>query len=501
MDLIKKIETKITVINMISGLFMQMCTIVSGFIVPKIILTYFGSEVNGLISSISQFLSYITLLEGGLASVMMAYLYKPLVEKDNSKISSILVSTQSFYNKIGLIFIVYTLIVGTLYPIIFNCNFSFGYVFSLTIILSTTYLVQYLLSFTLKTLLSADKRVYIVNLSQAFMVVINIILVFVAVHIYPSVHLIKFISCSLFIVQPIIYRRFVNKYYPINWKADKNPELIKDRWNGFSINLAAFIHNSTDVTVLSFFSTLQNISVYGVYGLVTNGLKQLISAMISGFAPVIGQAYAKGNNDELNKQLDVFEYIVFVLLSFCFTMAAVLITPFVAIYTKGISDADYFQPVFGLLIVLSESLYLVKLPHLQLAYSANKFKEITNPAYIEAILNILISIILVQKMGLVGVAIGTIVAMIYRLIFHVWFTEKLINRKQSIFYKKFVIFFFTSSTYCWICSAFFPIIDFSIGSWIFKAIEYAIPLVVVLFVVSKVFFKDELTYVKKYLKK
>ena len=62
---------------MISGMVLQFFTLVSGFILPKIILTCFGSEVNGLVSSLNQFLSYITLVEGGITGVIIANLYKP----------------------------------------------------------------------------------------------------------------------------------------------------------------------------------------------------------------------------------------------------------------------------------------------------------------------------------------------------------------------------------------------------------------------------------------
>ena len=57
-------KNKATLLNMISGMVLQFFTLVSGFILPKIILTCFGSEVNGLVSSLNQFLSYITLVEG-----------------------------------------------------------------------------------------------------------------------------------------------------------------------------------------------------------------------------------------------------------------------------------------------------------------------------------------------------------------------------------------------------------------------------------------------------
>ncbi len=74
-------KTKITLLNMMSALLLQICSIIGGFIVPHIIINYFGSNVNGLVSSLNQFLSYISLLEGGITSVVMANLYKPLSQK------------------------------------------------------------------------------------------------------------------------------------------------------------------------------------------------------------------------------------------------------------------------------------------------------------------------------------------------------------------------------------------------------------------------------------
>ena len=68
----------VALLNTIANIILQIVTIISGFILPKIILSCFGSEVNGLVSSISQFLSYINLLEGGVMGVIMANLYKQL---------------------------------------------------------------------------------------------------------------------------------------------------------------------------------------------------------------------------------------------------------------------------------------------------------------------------------------------------------------------------------------------------------------------------------------
>ena len=151
----------------------------------------------------------------------------------------------------------------------------------------------------------------------------------------------------------------------------------------------------------------------------------------------IGQAYAKNDIEELHQKLDLYEFIIFFSVGFLFTVTAMLIAPFVMIYTKGITDTDYYQPIFGAMLVVSEALYLLKYPHVTLSYVANKFKEITIPAYIEALINIIVSIVLVQKLGLIGVAIGTATGMLYRMLFHVYFTSRLIpGRRQRIFYIK-----------------------------------------------------------------
>lgn len=496
-------KSKVTLLNMASGLMLQICTLISGFILPKIILGYFGSDINGLVSSLNQFLSYITLVEGGITGVIVANLYKPIVENDNGKISSIMVTSKKFFNKIGLLFIVYTVGLGISYPVIFHTGFSFGFVFSLTLILSITLLIQYMFSINLKTLLNADKKGYIVSFSQMLIVILNVLLAYISVRIYPSIHILKVISGVLFVIQPIIYGRYVRKHFNIDWKAETDNSLIENRWNGFAINLAAFIHNSTDISILTIFTNLATVSIYSVYALVSNGIKQLINACLTGVAHTVGHAYARGDYKDLHKKMDIYEYLVFILVFFMYSVSVLLITPFVMLYTKNITDANYCQPVFGILLLISEALYLVKLPHLNLAYSANKFKEITAPAFGEAFLNIVVSVFLVRRYGLIGVTVGTIIGMTFRMVFHVYYTKKLVqDRHQIIFYKKLFIFLATSIIGILICTYIAPVsLNCGIVEWIKSAVVYSVIIGFLLIAISIVFFKTELRFFVSYIRK
>ena len=141
-------QKNVALINTFANIIHQIISIICGFIIPQIIINYFGSSVNGLVSSLSQFLSYIALIEGGITGVLKAKLYKPLYEKNQEKISSIVKTANSFYHKIAYIFIIYSIILSLIYPVIFKTDFSYIYIFSLSIILSINLLIQYMFSLT-----------------------------------------------------------------------------------------------------------------------------------------------------------------------------------------------------------------------------------------------------------------------------------------------------------------------------------------------------------------
>ena len=436
----RKRQRSTTMINVISSFLLQICQIVSAFIVPKIIISYFGSEVNGLIGTLTQLLSYISLIEGGITSVIAASLYRPLHNNDTKRVSEILKTSTGFFRKIGFFYILYALLLAIVYPFCSKTNFDFWYISSITLILSTSLLIQYTMSLSAKTLLTADKKVYVVSFVQIIIVVTSTISAILSVKIYPDIHILKLITGFLYILQPIFFNAYIKKHYKINKNAKKNNELLKQRWDGFAVNIAAFIHNSTDIVILSIFTNLETVSVYTTYALVTTGIRSIIQSIARGITPTLGHSLASNDTKKINSIFDSFELVIFTLTSILFSTAALLIVPFVKIYTNNVADANYDQPLFAILLIISEICYLLREHHVALSYSANKFKEITKPCITEAIINIVVSLVLVPNFGLIGVAIGTIIAMLYRTIYHVFYTKKLIGRPLSKFFSNAITF-------------------------------------------------------------
>ena len=411
-------------INIIASIAAQVITILCGLIVPRLLLGTFGSEANGLVASLTQFLNYIALVEGGLGSVVLTALYGPLANKNNNEISKVLAAASLFFRQIAYIFVGYVVILAVVYSFIVKSSFSWLYVSSLTIILAISLFIQYFFSITYKLLLQADQRMYIVQAVQIISTIVNLIIVFITIKAWPNLHIVKLFSTLIFAVQPIIFSSYVKKNYSIEKgiKADKKD--LPDRWSCFGQNFAYFIHENTDTVVLSIFANLSLVSVYSVYFLVVNHLKSFFKSFSHAFAPIIGKAIAVKDQDNAIKYFDIYEYVVSSVATVIFGATIYLLPGFVMLYTRGVTDADYYQPIFSTITVLAEMVYSIRDPYVSVVYAAGRFKETALSAYIEAGINIVLSIVLVTKFGLIGIAIGTFVGMVYRMIYLIYYIRK-----------------------------------------------------------------------------
>ena len=420
--------------NFISAIVYQVVILIQGLVLPRLIIATFSSEVNGLVSSITQFLSFISLLEGGLGAVVLAELYRPIEENDYNKVQNIVVASQKLFRKIAFVYILYTFGVAFGYPIFFAKDFSFGYTYSLVIILSITTLSQYLFAISNRLILQAVQKIYIVNFVAAVAVIANLVIAIVLIELFPSIHLVKLFSGIVFLIQPIIFSCVVDNRYKFkekNYTSEKYE--FKNRWSGFGQNLAYFINMNTDIAVITVFSGLNSVSVYAIYMLAINALRQLITSIAISYQSALGRYYVLRDIDLLKRKFEKFNHIIcggsIVLYCSCLQ----LINQFVGLYTAGVKDADYYQPIFALIMTLANMFYCIREPYRVMVLSAGKFKETNIGAILEAALNIVLSIALILWFGLIGVAIGTIVAITYRLLYLYLYTKRnlidLENRK------------------------------------------------------------------------
>ena len=141
--------------------------------------------------------------------------------------------------------------------------------------------------------------------------------------------------------------------------------------------------------------------------------------------------------NDLKNKFNTYETIFYAILTILYSCGLVLITPFVKVFTLSITDLNYSYPLFGYVLIVSEIIWAIRQPYNNLIKSAGHFKQTRIGAWIEASVNIVVSIFLVKKYGLIGVAIGTTIAMIVRTTeFIIYSNKNILKRSNLITIKK-----------------------------------------------------------------
>lgn len=426
-------------VNTLASLLFQVVSLVCGFILPKLIIDNFGSSINGLLSSITQFLGIIALCEMGMGAVVPASLYKPLAEHDNEEISKIVISSEKFYKKIAIGMLIYIGVLMCVYPLLVD-SYSFLFVASLILIIASSTFAQYYFGITYSLLITADQKQYITYILNSSTIILNLVISYLLIELGCSIHIVKLLSAIIFIFRPIFYSFYVKRNYQLNKQVKYSIEPIKQKWNGVAQHIAYAVQEKSSVLILTFLSTLEYVSIFSIYYLVLEGLRGFVYSVTSSITSFMGNIIARGEIGALKSGFRIVEWLIHTVAVVFFTSAAIVIIPFMTVYTQSFTDADYIVPIFPYLLCAGVGCRCLQMPYNIVVQAAGHFKQTQNSAIIEPIINICVSVALVPFIGLSGVAIGMFASMMYRMLYlSIYLTNNIIYTSKYLLFKRIVI--------------------------------------------------------------
>lgn len=400
--------------NSIASLVAEIIAIICGFVLPRLIISNFGSSYNGLTQSVSQFLSIVALMRAGVGGATRAALYKSLANNNEKQISATILATEHFMRKVALIFAFFVIAFSCVYPLIVRSDFDWFFSATLVLIISLSTFVEYYFGITYQILLQADQKQYISTILSAGVTILNMLLSVCLIYLGYGIHIVKLGSAIVFCITPIVLHFYVRRHYNIDKTVQPDFSSINQRWDAMFHQVAGFIYSNTDIMLITIFSNLREVSVYTTYCLVSNGLKKLMTTVTTGIEAAFGDMIARGDEGVLEENVRIYETLLHGIVCVLFGAALVLITPFVTVYTKGIQDVNYSRSLFGYLLIITEAIHLLRQPYHSIIEASGHYKETKKIAAMQAALNLGISIILINIWGLIGVIVGTLVSDVYR---------------------------------------------------------------------------------------
>lgn len=423
-------RTKKFMYNTVASIFRQLVLISVGLILPRVMLVYYGSEINGITSSIRQFINYFTLVEAGIGASAIYALYKPLAKQAYSAINSIVTAARRFYIQSGCIFTLLTAVLAFCFPLIRNTkSLSSLELGILVLVLSAPGFLNFFLLSKYNVILTADQRNYVISIATAVSTFVSATVIVLLAYLHVNVVLARALSLVSLIFQSLILFFYVRKQYPfLDFYAVPDNTAMNQRWDALYLQILGIIQTGAPIILATIFLDYKAVSVYSIFYMVIGGINSLLSIFTSGLSASFGDVIARGETETLKRTYQEFEFTYYAIITAVYACAFVLIMPFVRIYTSGITDANYDVPMVGLLMVVNGFLYNLKTPQGMLVISAGLYRETRWQTTTQGAIAVLVGMILAPFWGLEGIIIGSILSNLYRDVDLLFFIPKHVTK-------------------------------------------------------------------------
>lgn len=439
-----RIEHSIKNISM--SIVSQVVIILLGFVSRKIFIDSLGTEYLGINGLLTNVLSAMILIEGGIGISIVYNLYKPLAENDRPKIIALI----RLYKKAYFILAIIMLCISYgLYPFLnklINTDSNvpgLGIVYFIFVMKSIcSYLYAYKWS-----LINSDQRGYYLTKNNLIFQVISMIAKIVILIISKNYILYLIIEFIIFIIQNTVNSRIVNKLYPY-LKTKEKYEIDYDTKNNIKNNVKAmFIQNigsyaiySTDNIIISSIINVSVVGIYSNYTMIIGQLSSLVSSIIGGISNSVGNLIATESTEKVYSVFKISYFVSFWLYSFSTIFLYNLLEPFI---NWWIGDGYLLGNMTFIIILLNFYMSGLRSSVNIFKSKAGLFSQDKYAPIVEGVINLIVSIVLAKKYGLIGVFLGTTTS---HLIISFWNQPRIVYKEVfktplKLYFKKYLYYF------------------------------------------------------------
>ena len=458
-----KIErTKNATRNIIFGVILKAYQIIVPFLMRTAMIYLMGVQYLGLNSLFTSILQVLNLAELGVGSAMIYSMYKPIAEDDNATICALMKLYKTYYRIIGLVIAVIGCALKPFIPKLIsgdvpdNLNIYLLYLLNL----GATVLSYWLYAYK-NCILQAHQRVDIVSKVSLVTSTIQYALQLLVLWLFKDYYLYVIVLLATQALTNIATAMCADRIYP-QFKpkgqiATEEKKAINNRIKDlFTSKIGGIIYDSADTIVISSFLGLTALAIYQNYFYILNAITGLITVVFSACTAGIGNSIVVETKEKNYKDLNKFTFIICWGAGFCAVCLLCLYQPFMELWV-------------GKDLMLSSSAVICFVVYFfvrQLNSLFNTYKDASGMWHedrfrplVAALTNLALNLILVQFIGLYGILISTVLAIVcvgmpwlLHNLFTVIFEKKyLVGYLKNLLYYCFIILISCTITY-FICT-------------------------------------------------
>ncbi len=401
-----------SILNVTVSMTFRILTMVLSIGVKKFLVQYCGNEVNGLNALYLSIIGFLSVAELGVGSAITFCMYKPIVEKDNKKVSALYHLFERLYIIIGGVILFVGLAITPFIKFLakdykqLQVNFYVTFILMLISVVITYFLGA-------KTaLINAYKDNYITTsitsgglLFQYFLQ----ILVLIITHSFVAYLICRIVAALVqWIVTEFLTRKKYKNILSVSAKIDRETksELLKNIKAMFMHKVGTLLVNTVDSIIISVFIGVVVLGKYSNYTMVSLSLTSVLKLAFTSLTSILGHLFVEENKVTSQKYCEAFHLLNFLIGTVFFLGYYAVIDNVIAIlFTTDLIVAKSISFV----ITLNEFVQFMRQSTMTFRDATGTFYNDRYKPLIEGIVNIVLSVLFVKIIGVVGVIVATII--------------------------------------------------------------------------------------------
>lgn len=404
---------KTAVKNSMIGLISKLITMVLSMVSMKIFTRELGIEIRGLNSVFTNCLSLLQLTELGIGSAIIYALYNPLAENNTKEIQILMNLYKKIYRYIGIIVVGLGIALSFFIEFfVTDTQYSKEYLLLIFFIQLLSSASTYFLAYK-RNLIYADQKMYVNTLVDMMCYIVATIARIAVMLTLKSYVVYLLVQVVQTIISNLLINHWCNKQYPylkekVTAAYDKVDELKNNVKNLIVGKISGLVYSSTDNLIISKFIGILQVGYMAGYYDAVNILKMLSSSITEPIQPILGNLVQVEKDKK--RVLDVFmtcTFIRYCIANIISVGAVIMLNPLIQIW---LGKEYVLAGTISVLMALDMFIAVVHGPTGEMISVLGLFQKDKVISIIGMLINLGFSIILVFKLEVVGVLVGTVLA-------------------------------------------------------------------------------------------
>lgn len=411
-------RTTNTIYNFTSSIGGQLLTIIMQFAVRTVFIKKLGESYLGISGLFSNILSMLSLAEFGVGSAILFKLYEPIAKKDTHRIALLMKFYRTVYQIIGIVVAVIGLCLIPFLPYLMKDYERLETLHINAVLIYLLYLTQTVSSYLFfaykSAIVKANQKEYLLNIISYFFTIVAGLVQIVTLMLFHNFIIYVVVAILQIIGQNLASAIFANKQYPyINEKTEEKisseevKEVFKDCSALFLYKLNGVVLKATDNIILSAFIGLDIVALYTNYYVFYTTINSLFNKVFGSVSHSLGNLHTSHDTEH---EYQVFESVNLITMVLGGTAGVGIFVVADEFVNTWIGAEWVLAQPFSLLMGLEVFTLASRISLSKYRTTMGLFQQAKLRPLFGMIINLAVSILLVNFWGISGVLVGTLVA-------------------------------------------------------------------------------------------